>query len=355
MNNYRFDGHKLFYHLGRVNGFFESGDCYPIYMEISPAGNCNNRCIFCSFDSIGYPSRKLDTKVMLEFIDEIAECKVKSLLYAGEGEPLLHSDIDKFIVHSKNKGIDVGLYTNGQLLTMELAEEILPFLTFLRFSFNGGTKENYSNIHKVKPDMFDCVLKNIKHCSELKRIKKLEVDLGAQYVLLPENLEYLINAVKIVKSCGIDYFVIKPFVQHNKLQSYVMLKQYDLIEINDLLSEAEGLSDGNFKVLARRESFKEYGSRGYKHCYGTSFISVLNSAGDVATCLPYWERQEYVFGNIYKNTFKEIWSGGIRKAIKEYLENKMDVTGCPPNCRPNFINEFLWDLKYPSIKHLNFI
>jgi hypothetical protein len=105
----------------------------------------------------------------------------------------------------------------------------------------------------------------------------------------------------------------------------------------------------------RRNAFEFYGKRGYQHCYGTSFISVLNSAGNIATCLPYWDKKGFLFGNIYRNTFREIWFGKARKKIKTHLEKDINVQKCPPNCRPDAINEFLWELKNPSTKHLNFI
>jgi GTP 3',8-cyclase len=353
--DYNIDGHKLIYHSDRVSEFLEKGDSCPLYMEISPIGSCNHRCIFCAYDFIGHPNRKLEYDRLLVFIDEIKQAGVKSILYAGEGEPLLHPDIDKFIFHSRDRGIDVGLFTNGHFLKEGLAETILPLLTFIRFSFNGGTKDNYAVIHKVKPDVFGRVLSNIEKAVEVKGDKGLSVDIGVQFVLLPENISFLNNAVGLFKNIGIDYFVIKPFVQQSHLQSYKIEKQFDMVDIKYILDEAVSLSDENYQVIARGGAFEGYGKRAYKHCYGTSFISVLNSVGDLATCLPYWDKEDYVYGNIYDNTFEEIWIGEKRKRIKELLENKIDVRECPPNCRPNAINEYLWEIKHPSMKHLNFI
>lgn len=354
MDKYKIDSHKLIYHLPRVCNWLEGKNIYPIYMEISPVGSCNHRCVFCAYDFIGYPNRKLDCDRLLTFIDEAKEAGVKSILYAGEGEPLLHPDIEKIIVYSNNSGIDVGLFTNGQLLREALAEAIIPSLTFVRFSFNGGTKDNYAEVHKVKPDIFERVVANIKKAVDIKKENSLDVVVGVQYVLLPENKDYLLDAVKTLKNVGVDYFVIKPFVQQNHLQSYKIGDQFSLSSIVNILDEAENFSNEDFTVIARKESFEGYGKRTYKHCYGTSFISVLNSAGDIATCLPYWDKEDFTFDNIYDNTFEDIWFGERRKKIIKYLENELDTKKCPPNCRPNAINEFLWDLKSPP-EHVNFI
>lgn len=355
MSKYIFDGHKLVYHIDRVNNFLERGDCFPLYMEISIVGSCNHRCIFCAYDYIGHPNRKLETNALLRFIDQLSECGVRSILYAGEGEPLLHPDVDKFVARTAQKGIDAGMYTNGQMLKKELSKKILPYLTFLRFSFNAGTETDYARIHNVKPGIFSMVLKNIEDAVKLKRQGKLNLDIGLQYVLLPENIKHLGRIVKIFKGIGIDYFAIKPFVKQSKLQAYQMKKAFDLNFIKDALDEAASFSGKNFKVIARRDSFENYGKRNYKYCYGTSFISVVNSAGEVASCLPYWDRKDFIFGNIYENTFKEIWLGKRRKKIKEFITKKMSAAKCPPNCRPNAVNEFLFEVKNPSVKHVNFI
>ena len=355
MDKYRIDSHKLIYHLSRVNEWAEKGDVYPIYMEISPSGVCNHRCVFCAYDFIGHPNRRLDTDIFLKFIDEASHLGVKSLLYAGEGEPLLHKDIDKFIVRTKEKGIDAGMYTNGQFLKESLAEKILPSLTFIRFSFNGGSGRNYAEIHKTGESVFAEVLRNIGCAAGIKAKRGLVADLGAQYVLLPENIDFLVGAAKILKEAGIGYFAIKPFVQQSERQSYKMREKFNLENIESVVNDVVGLSDENFSVIVRRNAFDRYGERRYAHCFGTSFVSVVNSAGDIASCLPYWDDEQFVFGNIYKTSFEEIWKGEKRREIKRRLECELDVSKCPPNCRPNQINEFLWELKHPSVRHINFI
>lgn len=355
MKSFNFDGHKLMYHPGRVTEFLSNGDCFPLYLEISPVGSCNHRCLFCAYDFIGYPNRKLESKRLLALLDELAAAGLKSALFAGEGEPLLHPDLETCIVHGQQKGIDMGLFTNGQLLTGERAARLLPALTFIRFSFNGGTSDAYSRVHQVKAAAFDTVVAAIANAAALKKRDGLNTAIGAQFVLLPENIDSLPEAARVLREAGVDYLAVKPFVQQSQQQGYQMAEPFHPAKLESALSAAEALSSDSFKVLTRRNSFNDYGVRHYKRCLGTSFISVVNSAGDVASCLPYWDRSEYVFGNIYDAPFSEIWHGARRREIKQRVEQQLEACSCPPNCRPNAINEYLYELRYPTVEHVNFI
>jgi len=349
---FNLDSHKLHYHPSRVGEFLEKGDNYPLYMEISPVGSCNHRCLFCAYDYIGYPNRKLEKKRFLEFLQEVRSTGVKSMLYAGEGEPLMHPDIDDFIIKTKELDIDVSMFTNGELLIKRLSDKAIGSFTFLRFSVNGGDDKTYKKIHKK--DKFNEVIENIIYVKKLKRDNKLDTTIGVQFVLLPENIDSIENLIKILKEIEIDYISIKPFVLQNENQFY-RNKGFD-IDLYSYFNELENYSNEKFKVIARVNAFKKYGKREYKHCYGCNFITVLDSGGNLISCLPYLGKEEYMYGNIYKNSFKEIWHSDKRKQVKDLLENKLDVQKvCPPNCRPNAINEYLYELKHPSIAHVNFI
>jgi len=355
MKSYNFDGHKLMYHGDRVQEFISRGDCFPLYLEISPAGSCNHRCLFCAYDFIGYPNRRLDTGRTLELLDELAETGLRSILFAGEGEPLLHPDLSTMVLRAKSNGIDVGLFTNGNLLTPEISASILPALTFIRFSFNGGTAESYARVHQVKAEVFNTTVTAIQHAANFKKKQRLETAIGAQFVVIPENIESLGEAAATLREAGADYLAVKPFVQQHQQQGYRLEKPLDPLLLEQHLAAAETYSSETFKVMVRRNAFSEYGMRRYAHCFGTSFISAVNSAGDLATCLPYWDNAEFIFGNMYKQSFREIWQGERRKGIKKMLEERLDVKSCPPNCRPNAINDYLFELKSPSVEHINFI
>ena len=55
--------------------------------------------------------------------------------------------------------------------------------------------------------------------------------------------------------------------------------------------------------------------------------------------------ERFLYGNIYENTFKEIWEGGKRKESLNWFENNLNAKECRINCRMDEINQYLWNLK----------
>ena len=101
MDKFRIDSHKLLYHVERVSDWLKGKSTYPIYVEVSPAGSCNHRCVYCALDFMEYKPRFLDTAIFKKRLTEMGRLGVKSIMYAGEGEPLLHKGIAEIINHTK--------------------------------------------------------------------------------------------------------------------------------------------------------------------------------------------------------------------------------------------------------------
>ena len=143
------DGHRLIFHPRRVVDWLENRTVYPIYMELGLTNRCNHRCVFCGLDWVERGRVEIDGGVLESAIRDLARCGVKSVMFAGEGEPLLHPSACEFIRFAKESGLDVSLNTNGALLTEAIARRCLPFLSWIRISLDAGTAGTYSTVQEA--------------------------------------------------------------------------------------------------------------------------------------------------------------------------------------------------------------
>ncbi len=355
MDKYKIDSHKLIYHINRVNNWLENKNIYPIYMEVSPTGSCNHRCLFCGLDFVGYQNRSLDTKIFKDRLTEMGQLGVKSIMYAGEGEPFLHRDIDSIIRHTKNSGIDVAITTNGVLMNSSISEKIVGYVDWIKVSINGGTNQTYAKIHQTKPSDFDKVILNMSDAIKIKNNNRYRCTIGAQILLLPENKDEIVLLVQLLSDIGLNYLVVKPYSQHSQSNTDI----YKDIKYSDYLYLAEELSRFNtsdFSVIFRIKTMEKWDvkRRTYLKCYALPFWSYIDASGNVWGCSVYIGKEEFLYGNIYEESFHEIWKGNKRKKSLLWLDNELNPQSCRINCRMDEINTYLWSLKNPP-EHVNFI
>lgn len=209
--NIRMDSHKLIYHPDTVARWMNGENIYPIELEIGLTNACNHRCIFCAVDYTGYKPEKIDADMLKSNLTELSVKGLKSIVYAGEGEPLLHKEAFNIINYTKSLGIDAAVSTNGVLLTAEASKECLKSLTWIRFSVAGIHNDTYDKIQQGKQGDLDKVLTNMQEAVKVKRDQNLETTLGVQLLLLPDNKDEIVEMGKKLREIGVDYFTIKPF------------------------------------------------------------------------------------------------------------------------------------------------
>lgn len=346
------DGHKLHYHLDLVERWLRGDDVAPIHAEMSPASACNQRCKFCYRDFDGHKPDKLTEAVFLSAIRSMAKAGIRSILLAGDGEPLINKATPEAIILGGESGIDMALNSNGALLDEKTSERILKHLTWIRFSVMSSDPKIYSYIHGVKNDL-PIVVKNIKKCVEIKKRDNLKSTIGIQQVLLNENAETVYDTAKLARDAGVDYYVLKPFSKHPmndfKADTDLHLKH------SDILKKAETLSSDNFKVIIRWNTFSDEGDREYDRCLGLPFIAQIGADGGFYSCCPFFGDNRFLYGNLYEKSFEEILASEKRAQIIRRISNDLDVhKECMSYCRHHQINKFLWMLKHPPA-HVNFI
>ena len=273
---------------------------------------------------------------------------VQSVMYAGTGEPLLHKKINKIVMNSKGAGLDVAFTTNAVLLHKL---ETIAECSWVKISMNAGTREDYAAIHQTNPKDWDSIWKHLPSIID----RKGNCALGIQCVVLPENYHGMYALAQKARDVGVDYFVLKPYSQATF--SIVQRGDIDYRTMQDELAALPSKFDTpNFKVIYRANAIRQESEPiHYKKCNATPFVWVyLRAEGDVYSCSAHLLDDRFKIGNIYKNTFKEIWEGERRHENWHMMKETFDIKNCRLNCRQNQNNIYL-DQLANGIPHQAFI
>jgi MoaA/NifB/PqqE/SkfB family radical SAM enzyme len=352
----RIDHHKLMFHPDRVSDWLKGERVYPIYMEISPTGACNHRCIFCGLDFMGYQRRSLDADLLMTRLTEMGSLGLKSVMFAGEGEPFLHKRMVEIIRHTRNSaGIDVALTTNGVLMRPEVAEQILGCTAWIKISLDAGTRETYGAIHGTRPEDFDKVCANIEQAVAIRRRQGASCTLGAQLLLLPDNKHEVVSLAERCREMGLDYLVVKPYSQHPQSQHHGF-EGVSYSECDGLAEQLDQVRGNGFNVIFRRNAMDKWDgkTRSYRCCLALPFWSYLDAGGNIWGCSVYLGDERFLYGNIAESTFAQIWQGRRRMDSLRWTTEQLDVSSCRVGCRMDEVNRYLWELKHPH-PHVNFI
>ena len=141
------DSHKLSYHYDRVEAWENGEKIAPVCVDMALTRACGAMCSFC-YAMVQEPQERstIKTKQALELLDDFAEVGVKAVSLISDGESTLSKAYVPFIQHAAKVGIDVGNATNGWEWQPEKIDQILPYLTWVRFTVAAGKPEAYSKI-----------------------------------------------------------------------------------------------------------------------------------------------------------------------------------------------------------------
>jgi len=289
----------------------------PFSIHVFPSFYCNFRCNYClhslskeELREKGFVKQIMDFETYRKVIDGAVEFpdKIKALIFAGHGEPLMHSQIAEMVAYAKRteKFERIEIVTNGSLLKPGLSDKLIEAgLDRLRISLQGVNATKYLDVSEITID-FEKFVDNIRYFYEHKSgtevyIKIIDValkDAGdtAKFYEIFKNISDI---------TAIEYAI--PFV-----------KEIDYSNIGEL-----------------SERCKQGHKQASHICSMPFYMMVINPDGNVVPCCS--TDFPIIFGNVNEKNMVDIWNSEVRKlCLKRQLGGVDKIPICKECSVPAF-------------------
>jgi uncharacterized protein len=259
-----------------------------LFLVIYTTMACNYRCSYC-FEG----DRLCNEHLTTEKADEIIEFAKRYCEHTGlkriyikwfGGEPLLNRSVITQITNALNDAgytVRAKMYTNGRLLTKEIATELKELRVDDIYIPIDGLEKDYVRLKNCKKEDYRAVLKNIKDCEDIINIHIL-------VNVTESNKKGIKNLIKIIR----DKYKMQVDIQFNRVMS-----KLDKIDIMEYYELNEWLNAGKSKITKRR----------YTSCEAQyDYYAVINTNGDIYRCEHLTNIEKYKVGNINSTDIDEL-------------------------------------------------
>lgn len=268
---------KLLKHLDKIKDLQDGKRPTPVMFHMSPCNPCNLTCSFCCFANRTF-KEMLTFEQMKKAIDSFVALGTKGMELTGGGEPSLHPDFGRVINYAYDKGLSIGVVTNGT--TLKKWHEV------------GGV---WDKLEWIRIGMYGFYEGYKYDIDVLREYKNLEI--GGAYIwdenFMTSNNPNITgkwidnNSRKISKKrqAPEHFEAMLEFIEKEKIPTRIAfnsIKTSDLI-IKDIETIRERIKDKDLKY-AFLSDFNWKGTRKNSNCYMHNFKPFVFTDGNVYVC-----------------------------------------------------------------------
>ena len=272
---------------------------------------CNFRCIHC-YCVNERPHRELSLAEIRGLLDQMAEEGCLWMLLTG-GEPLLRRDFPDIYRYARQKGLLTTVFTNGSLVSEEIAEllgSLKPFV--VEVSLYGFSPESY-RVMTGRAEHFEQVLQGIE------RLLQRGVPLKLKSMIVKQNLQDLPRLREYAESRGLNYRfdpVLNPTLSGSTAPEDLMLTPEEIVRLD--LEDAERLK--GWREFCDKFTFASDNGRLYK-CGAGQWGFHVDPEGKLSLCM--FARQQHY--DLRRGTFREAFYDFLPKVLGQ---KETRVTKC---------------------------
>jgi radical SAM protein with 4Fe4S-binding SPASM domain len=281
----------------------------PANGSIELTFRCNLRCAHCycnlPANNQGAINEELKTDEVRHIFDQITEAGCLWLLITG-GEPLLRKDFVEIYTHAKKKGILITLFTNGTLITREIADHLTEWPPHaVEITLYGATKETYEDVTRI-PGSFERCKRGI----DLLLERGIPLELKTMAMTL--NHDEVFQIKEYAEELGVKFRldpVLNARLDGSKGPCHFRLSPEEVVKL-DLADEKRRKEWRKFceKFIGRHPSDNLF------HCGAGVATFHVDPYGQMSTC----EMVRFQSYDLRSGSFQEGW----KEAIPEFISLK---------------------------------
>jgi radical SAM protein with 4Fe4S-binding SPASM domain len=292
----------------------------PLGGSLEITFRCNLFCVHCYCNLPPNNHRALKDEIttgeIFSILDQLAEAGCLWLLITG-GEPLIRNDFLDIYTYAKKKGFLISLFTNGTLLTPEIADHLAAWPPYeVEISLYGFSRETYERITGNHGSFQRC-----RQGIELLLERKIPLDLKTPVMTL--NKDEILQIKALAEQLGLKFRfdpALTPKLDGGKAPCQFRLSPQEVIALDRADDKREMEWRNEFKKPAVQiDPDKLY-------LCGAGLTSFhIDPYGKMSIC----DMCRFHHYDLRSGSFREGWEGNIPLLLNTKRETDSPCHTCP--------------------------
>ncbi len=287
----------------------------PLVLSWNVTRKCNLKCSHCYINASPKEyTDELTTEEGKQLIDQICEVSHPLLILSG-GEPLLRKDIYELIQYGTQKGLRMGLGSNGALIDNTVAKKLKDAgIKTVSISLDSHIPEHHDEFRGVKGSWEKAV-------NAIKALREKDILVQVNTTLTQQNYDEIDDIMSLAEKLGVEnfhLFFLVPTGRGKKIADITPAMYEDMIKntfaktARHKLNVRPSCAPQFMRIAKDMHIDMRQWVRG---CMAGLYYCRVYPNGEVTPC-PYLPVK---LGNIREKSFKDIWfNAEVFKKIRDF-------------------------------------
>jgi radical SAM protein with 4Fe4S-binding SPASM domain len=291
----------------------------PLVVSWNVTLKCNLKCAHCYINAAETElADELSTDAAKMLIHQITEVSRPLLILSG-GEPLMRDDIYEIIRYGADRGLRMGMGSNGMLIDDEVTKKLEDAgMGTVAISLDSNIPEHHDDFRGVKGCWQHAV-------DAIKSLKKSKIEVQVNSTVTLQNYDEVDDIMALAEDLGVDnfhLFFLVPTGRGTDIEDITPRMYEDMIsstlgKITKYKLNVKPSCAPQFMRVSKEQGIDM--SEWVRGCMAGLYYCRIYPSGEVTPC-PYLPLN---LGNIRERPFKDIWfNSEVFKALRDFDQLK---------------------------------